>query len=292
MSHLKQMSAGLLALTLLSCTDRPDSILSAHGDNRHIDVSDEMGPVLRYQILPLDRSEVWRANYLHPVFAPGGAMITENAPADHIHHRGIFWSWRELFVGDERVGDAWVGEHISYKPVFQSYGQQVDGSVKIETGTLWQSDKGGELTAFIREDTTLTLWPDAENGRRLHIRVALTALVPDVRIAGSDNEKGYGGLSFRFGRADRMQISSGGDLLTATPEPVMTGDEVSFIFPDAPVGWPQAIDIACRVNGTAWQSWILRQELSMQNCAWPGRTPANIATDRATILEADILIRP
>ncbi|WP_020400179.1 DUF6807 family protein [Kordiimonas gwangyangensis] len=291
MTKLKHIGAGLLTLALLSCTDTPESVLSVNGDSDHIDVHDDMGPVLRYQIAALSKDEPWRANYLHPVFSPSGAIVTENAPEDHIHHRGIFWSWRGLFVDGKSVGDAWVGDHISYVPTFQSYGQQSDGGVRIETGTLWRTDALETPTDFLREETTVTVWPEKDGSRRLQLRVALTALVPGVSIAGSDNEKGYGGLSFRFGRADKMDISSEGKSLTATPAPVETGDEVDFQFRNPPAGWPQSLSIACEVNDKPLHNWILRQELSMQNCAWPGRSPAAIPTDRPVVLSADITLR-
>ena len=291
MMKLRHLSAGVLSLALVSCTDTPESVLSVMGDSDHIDVQDDMGPVLRYQIAALSRAEPWRANYLYPVFAPSGTIITENAPEDHVHHRGIFWSWRGLFVDGKSVGDAWVGDHITYVPTFQSYGQQSDGSVRIETGTLWRTDALETPTDFLREETTVTVWPVEGGSRRLHLRVALTALMPGVSIAVSDNEKGYGGLSFRFGRADRMDIVSDGETLTATPSPVMTGDSVDFVYPAPPAEWPASITVACEVDGKPWQSWILRQEPSMQNCAWPGRAPAVIPTDRPVVLSADITVR-
>lgn len=289
---IRTLGAGLLALSLLGCSDPRETALSVNGNNSQIDVSDDIGPVLRYQILPPDSREPWRANYLHPVFTPDGVAITENAPADHIHHRGIFWSWRGVFIEGKSVGDAWIGEHISYTPTSQSYGLQPDGSVRIETGTLWHTDIAGQAANFLREETIVAVWPvEVDGSRRLHLRVALTALVPGVSLAGSDNEKGYGGLSFRLGRADQMDIASDGQKLIATPEPVQSGDRVEFIFRAPPAGWPSAISIGCTVNGKPWHNWILRQESSMQNCAWPGRNPAPISMDTATVLEADLIIR-
>ncbi|WP_417450947.1 DUF6807 family protein [Kordiimonas sp.] len=276
--------------SVAACSEAPDTTLSIRNAADHIDVADDTGLMLRYQTSPPDSAEPWRTNYLHPVMAPSGAPVTENAPADHIHHRGIFWSWRGLFISGKGVGDAWVGDHITYIPVSRSTNTLPDGGVELRTTTVWRTDATPTPTDFLHEDTEVHVWPTKDGRSRLHVRVALTALVDGVAIAGSDNEKGYGGMSFRFGRADRMDITSGRKSLQATPAPVITGDEVEFRFRAPPPGWPSAIAVACKVDGAPWHSWILRQELSMQNCAYPGRIPATVSTQRPLILEAAITI--
>ena len=37
--------------------------------------------------------EFIRSGYIHPVFSPSGMLITEDAPADHLHHKGIWMPW-------------------------------------------------------------------------------------------------------------------------------------------------------------------------------------------------------
>ncbi len=34
-----------------------------------------------------------RSGYIHPVFSPGGKLITEDFPSDHHHHKGIWFPW-------------------------------------------------------------------------------------------------------------------------------------------------------------------------------------------------------
>ncbi|TNE63953.1 MAG: hypothetical protein EP335_08190 [Alphaproteobacteria bacterium] len=256
-----------------------------------VDITEAGKPVLTYQLAPPPGAEAWRANYLHPVYAPSGTVITENAPTDHIHHRGLFWAWRGVFLDGKSAGDAWVGDHIRYATSLVSADEWQDGSLRLITRTNWTTDAFGEPLAFMTEQTDVTIWPLDDGKRRLDIRVALRALVSGVSLAGSDNEKGYGGLSFRFGHADTVQIASDGQTLTATPAPVQTGDTVEFSFPDvAEPGWPTEIAISCKADGVPWHNWIIRQELSMQNCAWPGRAAAQIPTDRDTVLEASLII--
>ncbi len=51
-----------------------------------------------------------RAGYLHPVLTPGGTLVTDDYPANHKHHHGIWFSWSHaLFEG--RTNDYWnMGE--------------------------------------------------------------------------------------------------------------------------------------------------------------------------------------
>ncbi len=47
-----------------------------------------------------------RAGYIHPVFTPTGALVTDDYPANHKHHHGIWLSWSHaIFEG--RTNDYW-----------------------------------------------------------------------------------------------------------------------------------------------------------------------------------------
>ncbi|HXG46170.1 MAG TPA: DUF6807 family protein [Methylomirabilota bacterium] len=63
--------------------------------------------VLRYQYkLPEEtKLSVESAGYFHPFATPGGMIVTDVAPADHPHHRGIFLAWVEL--RGQKDGDFW-----------------------------------------------------------------------------------------------------------------------------------------------------------------------------------------
>jgi Family of unknown function (DUF6807) len=54
--------------------------------------------VLRYQLRkPADSTlAVDSACYFHPLTTPSGAVLTDVAPKDHKHHRGIFLAWFEM----------------------------------------------------------------------------------------------------------------------------------------------------------------------------------------------------
>jgi len=54
-----------------------------------------------------------RSNYLHPVFGLDGEILTEDFPTDHLHHRGIFWTWHQLWHDSLRLSDSWMCENFS-----------------------------------------------------------------------------------------------------------------------------------------------------------------------------------
>jgi len=67
---------------------------------RTLDVSHGGVEVLRYNhahvVPPKGVSEDYtRSGYIHPLFSPSGMLITEDFPADHFHHKGIWMPWTE-----------------------------------------------------------------------------------------------------------------------------------------------------------------------------------------------------
>lgn len=73
-------------------------------------------PVLRYQVLrpSLGGPAVESGCYLHPVHTPAGVAVTEVAPEDHRHHRGIFCGWVEMHGPADADFWGW-GEHAPTK---------------------------------------------------------------------------------------------------------------------------------------------------------------------------------
>src|SRR5262245_37976541 len=70
------------------------------------------GEVLRYVTRqPADsKLSVKSACYIHPLNTPSGKTVTEVAPADHPHHRGVFLAFMDM--KGELPGDFWGwGEH-------------------------------------------------------------------------------------------------------------------------------------------------------------------------------------
>src|SRR5690242_10439063 len=60
---------------------------------------------------PADRA---RSSYVHPIYGLDGEVLTDDFPKDHYHHRGLFWSWPHVKVGDQEV-DLWMLKGIRHE---------------------------------------------------------------------------------------------------------------------------------------------------------------------------------
>ena len=49
--------------------------------------------------------------YIHPLYGLDGEVLTDDFPADHLHHRGVFWAWPHVTV-DGRHLDLWMQNGI------------------------------------------------------------------------------------------------------------------------------------------------------------------------------------
>ena len=154
---------------------------SVSGGQGSIVVTDGGRPVVQYQLkkpadvqLPVDSG-----GYFHPVMTPAGVVVTDVAPADHRHHRGIFLAWVEMH--GKKDADFWGwGEHAPVKDrriVNQSdlAHRATPGGASFVTRNNWtaegQTVLAERIEAAVRHDgptkahvidLTYTLTPDAD----------------------------------------------------------------------------------------------------------------------------------
>ncbi len=250
--------------------------------------------VLFYQIEPKNKDgEYERCNYIHPLWGVDGTVITEDFPADHLHHRGVFWAWHQLWIGDQQIGDPWA--LIDFEQNVTKVDFVTIGSLGIlKTEVEWKSDKWkkqGEKVPYLKENTTIAIHPQKDNYRKIDFVISLLALEENLKIGGSENEKGYSGFSVRMvlpedivftGPAGDVKpetlavksegyINISGSLLDGNKN----GGVVIIDNPDNP-GYPQ--------------NWILRKQKSMQNPAYPGRHAIPISTTKPLILKYSLVV--
>jgi hypothetical protein len=101
--------------------------------------------VLAYQTQPgeLPGSDIKpvfkRGGYIHPVYAPSGRSITDDFPADHRHHHGIWWAWTKTeFEG--RHPDFWNVHdgtgNVEFVAVDNTWSGQVHAGFKARTRSV------------------------------------------------------------------------------------------------------------------------------------------------------------
>ncbi|MBK8506028.1 MAG: PmoA family protein [Saprospiraceae bacterium] len=216
-------------------------------------------------------------------------------PEDHPHHRGVFWTWHQVIIGDKHVGDAWACDNISWDVQSITHDLTSDGSLRLKAQTDWESplwlNKQGNQEPFLRENTTVSIYLKKKNYRVIDFEISLLALTPQVKIGGSDDEKGYSGFSVRMKLPEDITFQSNNGAVTPTTNAVEAGPwmqmEGSLTRDDQKSG---IVIISHSENPTYPEPWILRNKNSMQNAAYPGRYPAEISDKAPTILRYRMVV--
>jgi hypothetical protein len=235
-----------------------------------------------------------RSNYLHPVFGLDGEILTEDFPADHFHHRGIFWTWHQLWIDNLRLGDPWMCENISQEVTSVSFskGHNLTGILTLKV--LWKSPlwlKKGTQGAVIDEDTKITIFPVKNDCRRIDFRIELNAMEDGIRIGGSQDEKGYSGFSVRMKLVPGMKFTSSGKDVVPQNLSVKAGPEMDISGPIGIHGKMAGITMVCHPSNPGYpEKWIIRKEKSMQNCAWPGNQTVEIKKSKPLILNYSVIL--
>lgn len=264
-------------------------------EDQGIRILDKGENVFFYQTEPRDVDGRYsRRHYIHPLWGPDGAVLTEDFPEDHLHHRGIFWAWHQILIDGQKIGDPW--ELIDFEQEIKDieFRARKDGTGVLNTRVNWLSEAWttmGQKVPYMEETTTVTVYPKQKKVRRIDFDISLRALEKNLLIGGSDDEKGYSGFSVRMVLPDDVQFSGpGGDV-----EPQVTAVEspgyINVTGSMGRKGKKAGIVIVDNVlNPGHPQPWILRKDNSMQNAAFPGRELIPVSTSHPLTLKYSLLV--
>ena len=235
-----------------------------------------------------------RANYVHPLYDLDGRVLTEDFPTDHLHHRGIFWAWHQVWVGDKRIGDPWTCEDFVWD-VQQATTEPEENALALRSHVLWKSpqwtDGAGAMKPLVEERTTIRVHKSSDDARAIDFEIRLLALEKDVRLGGSDDEKGYGGFSVRVRLPEGVRFTGE----KGEVEPQITSVEagpwldVSARYGDG--NEISGVTILCHPSSPGFpQRWILRSARSMQNPVYPGREAVTLSTDEPLVLRYRLIL--
>lgn len=227
-------------------------------------------PILHYNYavqlppgVPEDRA---RCCYVYPLWTPGGVSMLDDFPKDHYHHRGLFWAWPDVRVGEASY-DGWMMKGL--KTVHKSHLSQLQNFGRIailDVDNEWVA--GGKTIATVHERYTI----HGSDGRSRTIDVALTLTATDapVVLRGSHEDgKSYGGLSVRFApRTDTVIRTEKG--VSEKDEDLNAHDwaELEAIYDGRKVAL--RIDNSAANDGGSPQ-WCLRH-YGFLGAAFPGKT--------------------
>ncbi len=233
-----------------------------------------------------------RCNYIHPLYGLDGAVLTEDFPEDHLHHRGIFWSWHQVFIDGQRIGDPWMLENFKQNVKNVQLEELREGDATFTTEVYWMSPlyKNGK-EAYLKEQAIIHFSRKEKNLRRIDFEIKLQALVEKLQIGGSEDEKGYGGFSARLKLPEDVLFRCESNLVTPDINAVNVGSCVDISGSMGKNKSYTGVAILCDETNPGFpQNWILRKEKSMQNVVYPGSKPINLLIETPLVLKYSILI--
>ena len=80
-----------------------------------------------------------RSNYIYPLYGFHGEPLTNDYPADHLHHRSLWWSWCEVRHHD-KIGDLWAVCKIRAYPVKIAKMEAGDDEAVLQAVNAWRYD--------------------------------------------------------------------------------------------------------------------------------------------------------
>ena len=151
-------------------------------------------------------------SYIHPFWTPDGRIITYDAPADHVHHRGLSIGWPDV-SGVDFWAEVWSPKGRRGRIATRKLTTDVlpAGEARIQEFNDWQTQDGDTL---LREERTWTFLPPRGNLQLADVEMNLTAVAEQV-VFGSDLEKPreYHGLTLRMGPFEQPRFfNSAGDV--------------------------------------------------------------------------------
>lgn len=245
-----------------------------------------------YQKSPKDKNgEYSRCNYIHPIYGLDGLRLTEDFPADHLHHRGVFWAWHQVLIDNRQISDGWDLKNFQQKVTNFEFSLQ-KGTGLMNATVEWKSPlwDNGE-NAYLKEDTKIIIHPKTGNYRRIDFEIRLKALTDRLRIGGSDDEKGYSGFSVRLQLPPDVTFSGANGPIEPINTAIEAGNSMNISGSFLKDGKQGGVAIwSDPSNPEPSTSWIIRKAASMQNAAFPGRNPVAIPFDQPLILKYSLLV--
>ncbi len=254
--------------------------------------------ILNYQIAEKSFNGTYsRSNYIHPLYTLDGQILTEDFPPDHLHHRGVFWAWHQLYIGDKQLGDGWEIKDFRWevKSVTELKGQGDARAIQAEVlwkTNRWIDDEGNEK-AVVKETTTIKVYPAENRYRQIDITVSIQALEQNMRMGGSENEKGYGGFSPRIRLPKDIHFTSSAGEVKPDNLPVKADGWMDISGSYGKGGALAGLTVLCHPNNPGFPNpWILRSAKSMQNAVYPfpGASAVPLSETQPTILRYRLLV--
>lgn len=230
-------------------------------DKKQLTLLEGNSPILTYQYdviehehVPHDDLRRTAGCYVHPLYGLNGEILTDNAPADHYHHHGVFWTWPHVGVheqdGTVTEYDLWTS-NTALKQHFVCWMKKTQSeqaaSLEVENG--WLVGDPHENKKIMTERVWITVHRIQEDlagapvkSRAIDFEFRWQPLGKPITLRGAE-DKSYGGFSVRFkpfvpaGKtaAERSEINK-----ITIPAGIAESD-----LPETPLAWADYTSIFC-----------------------------------------------
>ncbi len=236
-----------------------------------------------------------RANYIHPLYGLDGEVLTEDFPPDHLHHRGVFWAWHQVWVGDKKLGDSWAAENFFWDIRDVKILTPDSKSKALLVEVYWESplwtDAAGKQKPFVKETTIIQVHRAENDMRKIDFQISLLALEDNLRLGGSEDEKGYGGFTTRIPLPAGLAFIGADEPVEPQNLAIEGGPWMDFSGALGPDGKTSGIAILCHKSLPDYpEKWILRRKGSAQNPVFPGREPVPLSREKPLVLRYRLII--
>lgn len=291
------------ALATSSCAtlgSKPSADFAIENDGQKLTVLDGDNPVLAFNTAPVpppagvDAQRFTRSGYIHPLYSPGGAIVTEDFPKDHYHHRGVFWAWPNCHVNGRKLN---VWELDTGRAVFDAWMETSvrDDTVRLQEHSLWKFDDDG--SAPIDEQVTMIVHPAKQRQRPIDFELMFKNIAgSDVSFQGSAasagaagaGAKGYGGFCFRPDANNKPFAFTAQD-------GVIPEDRMAHQTPWADISWgttdKRGVAIVQHPSNPGYPhpGWIIRH-YGFLGASWPHNDPYTLKPGESFTLRYRLIV--
>jgi hypothetical protein len=146
--------------------------------------------------------------YLHPVFSPGGEVLTQIKPPDHPHHYGIWGSWTKTKIGNRELNfwDLSLGQgSVRFASILSLFDGDIYGGFKVLQEHIDYGANGKDQVA-LNEVLEVRAWNIDEKVYMIDYISTLTTVV-DSGLTFEQYRYG-GGIGFRATEKWNAQTST------------------------------------------------------------------------------------
>ena len=286
------MKQGFLALLIISFLASAGSAQLASVEDTEkgtLTIRDGQTNILTYcygdQLKPGVDPRYTQSCYIHPLFSIDGQELTDDSPADHLHHHGLFWTWPVVRTRGLTTA-TWEPKLPRLRQYFVRWPKRdaTKGTYILSVENAWKLD-GKEVVA--KEIVTLEVHPADKLGRVIELELTIEAVGGALKLQGThDQNKGYGGLCFRG-----APVFTGATM--TTDEGVLKEDVVHTPFRWADLS-TQELGLSIFVSPDhpgLPAKWMIRNSYAgIINVSWPGLAAVVLKPGEPIILRYRIYV--